>query len=134
MAKYRVKCACGEVLNIQADQPCTKCGKPLSTEAEGKLQIYRMGSPIGAAAGFGIYLNGQPYGHLANKENICVLLPYGKYTVHFTCGMNRRGKDAVIELTPESPEAYVKAAMKSGFWSNTLIANISTKEEMPPLE
>ena len=77
----RLKCpSCGEVMNAAGFCNCTKCGTPIRYNGWGMLQIYRMGSPVGIAAGYGIYLDGQPYGHLANKESIRIPLPMGTHT------------------------------------------------------
>ncbi len=133
--KFRVKCPhCGEVLNILGDQPCPKCQGPLTTASQGAIQIYRMGNPFGIAVGYGIYINGVPYGHIGNKENLCVLLPFGTYTVHFTQGMNRRCVDATVTVSPQFPMAYVKGSIKVGVWTNKLIATVCNREDMPPLQ
>lgn len=100
----RLKCpSCGEVMNAAGFCNCTKCGTPIRYNGWGMLQIYRMGSPVGIAAGYGIYLDGQPYGHLANKESIRIPLPMGTHTLHMTCGMTRRCEDLTFTLTPEAP-------------------------------
>ena len=97
----RLKCpSCGEVMNAAGFCNCTKCGTPIRYNGWGMLQIYRMGSPVGIAAGYGIYLDGQPYGHLANKESIRIPLPMGTHTLHMTCGMTRRCEDLTFTLTP----------------------------------
>ncbi len=129
---YRIKCPqCGEIVDIHADQNCPKCSTPLTIQNEGMIQLYRMGSPNGMAVGYGIHLNNEPMGHLANKESIRYPLPYGSYTVHLTCGMTRRCQDLTVTLSPESPVAYLKGSIKTGFWSNTMIITPSTREEMP---
>ena len=57
----RLKCpSCGEVMNAAGFCNCTKCGTPIRYNGWGMLQIYRMGSPVSIAAGYGIYLDGQP--------------------------------------------------------------------------
>ena len=112
----RLKCpSCGEVMNAAGFCNCTKCGTPIRYNGWGMLQIYRMGSPVSIAAGYGIYLDGQPYGHLANKESIRIPLPMGTHTLHMTCGMTRRCEDLTFTLTPEAPAAYVKASIRMGF-------------------
>ncbi len=132
MASYRIKCAnCGEVQNLYNDQPCSKCGAPLTCSGNGEIQIYRMGSPVGIAVGYGVYINGVPMGHLANKEMIKIPLSYGTYNIHFTCGMTRKCQDAVVTISPENPIAYVKGSIKLGFWTNTLQVHVVTKDEMP---
>ncbi len=134
-AAFRIKCPkCGEIVNIQADQACPKCGEALSTKNEGEIQIYRKGSPVGMAVGYGVYINGQPMGHIANKESVRLPLPYGTYTIHFTCGMTRRCKDATVTLSADAPVAYIKGAIKTGFWTNTMIVEIAKREDMPDME
>ncbi len=129
---FRIKCPkCGEVLNIAGDQACPKCKESLTTEGKGEIQLYRMGSPLAVAAGYGIYMNDQPMGHIGNKESLRILLPYGTYTVRFTCGLTRKCQAATVTLSEEAPVAYVKGSIKAGFWSNTLIATVVTKEDMP---
>ncbi len=128
----RVKCpTCGEVLNIDMNMPCPKCGTPLQAYHMAEIHLYRMGSPIGVAVGYGIYINGQPMGHLGNKESLRIPLPYGTYTIHFTCGMTRKCEDATVVLTPEMPVAYIKGSIKAGFWTNKLRATVVRRDEMP---
>ena len=85
----------------------------------------------GQHRGYGIYLDGQPYGHLANKESIRIPLPMGTHTLHMTCGMTRRCEDLTFTLTPEAPAAYVKASIRMGFWSNTIRLTPADPSEMP---
>ncbi len=130
----RTKCpSCGKVVDVDSPSPCPDCKTPLPLSPEGCIQLYRMGSPLGIAVGYGVYLNGQPYGHLANKQSIRIPLPFGTYTLHFTCGMTRKCQDVTVTLNPDSPNAYVKARIKAGFWTNTIIATQCAAEEMPPL-
>ena len=85
----RLKCpSCGEVMNAAGFCNCTKCGTPIRYNGWGMLQIYRMGSPVSIAAGYGIYLDGQPYGHLANKESIRIPLPMGTHTLMYCPALN----------------------------------------------
>ena len=124
----RIKCpSCGQVVDIQASgAPCTKCKTPLILPEEGVLQLYRMGNPLGMAVGFGVYLNDIPMGHLANAE-------YGHYKVTFSQGMSRKCQAAEVDITPENRFAYVKVHIKPGFFANTLVAEQSTADQMPPL-
>lgn len=131
---FRIKCQnCGEVCDIAANSACPKCKAPLTLPEGGMVQIYRMGSPIGVAVGYGVYINGQPCGHIANKQSIRIPLPYGTYTFHFTCGMTRKCQDLTVTLSPDAPNAYIKARIKAGFWTNTIIAEPARPEDMPPL-
>lgn len=132
MQLFRIKCpSCGNVCDIGGNTPCPQCKNVLSVPQEGGVEIYRMGSFVGIAVGYGIYINGQSYGHLANKESVKIPLPYGTYTFHFTCGMTRKCEDVTVELTPEKRFAYIKARIKMGFWSNKIIAQVVGREEMP---
>ena len=127
-----IRTKCPNCKHVSDDETgvCSKCATTFEIP-QSYLQIYRMGSPLGVAVGFGIYINGEPYGYVANKQSVKIPLPYGTYNLHFAQGMNRGGQDIVVNLTPESPEAYAKVYMKPGFWSNKLIAEAAKKEDMP---
>ncbi len=128
----RTKCPqCGELVETLSNCCCGKCGAPISFAGMGMVQIYRMGSPIGIAVGYGIYLDGQPFGHLANKQSIRIPVPFGTHTLHITCGMTRRCQDLTFTLTPQAPAAYVKAHIKMGVWSNSIIIEPAMPNEMP---
>ena len=131
MNKLRTKCPqCKTVQDIQGATQCTNCGNPLMPQA-GTISVYRKGSPIGAAMGFGVYINDQPFGHIAATESVTFTLPYGTYKFHMTCGATRRCKDMMVTISPEFPTAYLRAAMKSGFWSNTILIDPMKPEEFP---
>ena len=131
MNKLRTKCPqCKTVQDIQGATQCTACGNPLMPQ-EGTISVYRKGSPIGAAMGFGVYINDQPFGHIAATESVTFTLPYGTYKFHMTCGATRRCKDMMVTISPEFPAAYLRAAMKSGFWSNTILIDPMKPEEFP---
>ena len=128
----RTKCPqCGELVETLSNCCCGKCGAPISFAGMGMVQIYRMGSSIGIAVGYGIYLDGQPFGHLANKQSIRIPVPFGTHTLHITCGMTRRCQDLTFTLTPQAPAAYVKAHIKMGVWSNSIIIEPAMPNEMP---
>ena len=130
--KYRVKCPkCGNVQNLIAPAPCAKCGEPLELEQPGLLGIYRMGNFVGAAAGFGIYLDGQPYGQIGNQESLYLPLPYGEYKLHIVCGMNRKCNGPVIKLSPEDPFVCVKVHINMGFIQNKLVIERADPSTMP---
>lgn len=134
-ALFRFKCpCCGEVCDSAADSPCPKCKNPLPRLNGGYVQIYRMGSPIGIGTGYGIYINGQPFGHLGNKQSVRIPLPFGSYTFHFTCGMTRKCNDITVTLTPENPISYVKAHIVPGFWTNKIVAEFAQAQDMPPID
>lgn len=119
-AKIRIKCPhCNEAINMKPDNcVCPECHKPVTPSPEGAIYLYRQGSFYGIAGGFGIYINGEPYGYIANKELLCLPLPYGTYTLHCAVGMNRDCEDVTITLAPESRISYQKVYMTPGFWSN----------------
>ena len=131
MSKLRVKCSCGEVTNTQPGGICPKCKKPLDIPGDAVIRLYRMGSPLGIAGGFGIYLNGEPMGHIGNKETVMLPVKYGTYTLHVAAGMNRKCQDLTCTLTPENRFANAKVWMKPGFWSNSFVIEPAAPEEMP---
>lgn len=127
----RIKCTqCGNVYDINGATPCPKCNTVMSP-FPGTVQVYRMGSPIGVAAGYGVYINGHPFGHIANTETVTYSLPFGTYTFHMTCGMTRKCTDLTVNLTPETPVGYLKAHIKPGFWTNSIVIEPSNPAEMP---
>lgn len=132
--RIRFKCpACGEVKDLpETVAACPKCGQKLVT-GEGYLQLYRMGSPLGVAMPYAIYIDKVGYGHLANKESTRISLPFGEHLVHVTLGMNRKCTDMTINLTPEAPIFYMKAHIKAGFIQNKIVLEAAKPEEMPPL-
>lgn len=129
---FRMRCPqCGEVLNTQHDTQCPKCRAALSVNQPSMLQLYRMGNFVGAAGGFGIYINGAPYGHIGNKESLRFPLPYGTYTLHIAVGMSRKCNDLTFTLTPEAPVIYAKTYIKPGFWTNSFGIDVVRPEDMP---
>lgn len=131
---FRVKCAsCGKVNDIAIGGACPSCGKPTNITDDSYVQIYRMGSPVAMGAGFGIYINGQPCGHIGNTETVRIPLAYGTYTFHFTCGMTRKCDDITVTISPAEPKAYIKCRIRMGFWSNKISTERSTKENMAPI-
>ncbi len=75
--RFRVRCpGCGNVTDINTDIPCPKCGNTLAPMGA-EIKLYRMGSPIGVAIGFGVYIDGQPCGHIGNKETVSYSVPFG---------------------------------------------------------
>ena len=121
--KMRVKCPhCGEVENVaEGVMSCPKCGKALEGMSEAKVYLYRQGSFYGVAGGFGIYIDGKPYGHIGNKETLCIPLSYGSHVLHCAVGMSRKCRDLQVNLSPENPNAYAKVYIKPGFWANSFV-------------
>lgn len=122
-AKIRIKCPhCGDASNIQpTSNICPECKKPIAIPREACIYLYRQGSPYGIAGGFGIYINGAPFGHIGNKELLCIPLPYGTYNIHCAVGMSRKCEDMVVNLTPQCPVAYTKVHIRPGFWTNSFV-------------
>ena len=122
-AKIRIKCPhCGEVANVHSvDAPCSKCGKPLNVVEEGNIYIYRQGSAYGVAGSFGLYINGQPYGHIGNKELLRLPVKCGTYVIHSAVGMSRKCRELEVTISPENPAAYTKVYIKPGFWTNSFV-------------
>lgn len=131
MAGLRIKCPkCGKVMDITAPTICPGCNTPLQA-FPGTIQVYRMGSPIGVANGYGVYINGNPFGHIGNTETVAYTLPFGTYTFHMTCGMIRKCKDITVTITPESPVAFLKGRIKPGFWAHSIVIEQCTAADMP---
>ena len=122
-AKIRIKCPhCGEAQNIAStSDACAKCKNPLNAPEEGSVYIYRQGSPYGIAGGFGLYINGEPYGHIGNKELLRLPLKFGTYNIHSAVGMSRKCRDLQVTISPENPVAYAKVYIKPGFWTNSFV-------------
>lgn len=122
-AKLRVKCPhCGTAENVfSVNDICPKCKNPMNAPAQGNIYIYRQGSFYGVAGAFGLYLNGEPYGHIGNKELLCLPLPFGTYTIHSAVGMSRKCRDLIVTISPENPVAYTKVYIKPGFWTNSFV-------------
>jgi hypothetical protein len=131
MSKLRVKCSCGEVQNTKPGSVCSKCKKPLNIPEQAVIRLYRMGSPLGVAGGFGIYINGEPMGHIGNKETVMFPVDYGTYTIHVAVGMSRKCQDLTVTLTPENRFANAKVWMKPGFWTNSFVIEPAKAEDMP---
>ncbi|MCR5805278.1 MAG: hypothetical protein K6G47_13575 [Clostridia bacterium] len=129
--KFRIKCpSCGKVIDIESNTTCS-CGSPLVLPEDGMIEMYRVGNPFGAAVGFGIYLNEIPMGHLANTGLVRIPVPYGHYKVHMTQGMSRRCKDQEFDVTPQNRIVYLKAHVNLGLFTNTVVIEQSTADQMP---
>ena len=129
--QLRVKCSCGHVLNTTPGSICPKCKKPLEISPDALITLYRKGSPLGVAGGFGIYINGEPYGYIGNRETVKIPVKYGKYQLHVAVGMNRGCNDMIFDFTPENRFGYAKVWMKPGFWTNSFVIEPAKREEMP---
>ena len=122
-ARIRVKCPhCAHVSNVQSvNDYCPKCRRPLDLQPEGSIYIYRQGSFYGVAGGFGLYINGEPYGYIGNRELLRLPLKFGTYNIHSAVGMSRKCRDLQVTISPECPVAYTKVYIKPGFWTNSFV-------------
>ena len=122
-AKIRIKCPhCKEASNVlSVNSACPECGKPLELSEEGSIYIYRQGSFYGIAGGFGLFINGEPFGYIGNKELLRIPVKFGTYNIHSAVGMSRKCRDLQVTITPENPEAYTKVYIKPGFWTNSFV-------------
>lgn len=129
---YRLKCPkCQNVMDSTGPVICPQCQTPVDVNQGGLIRLYRMGSPIGIAVGFGIYINGQPCGHIGNKQSLLIPVPFGSYTLHVTAGMLRKCQDLSFTLTPQTPVACAKARIKPGFLTNSIVIEPADPSEMP---
>lgn len=122
-AKIRIKCPhCGDASNVHSlSDVCPECKKPMDIQEEGSIYLYRQGSFYGVAGGFGVYLNGEPYGHIGNKELLRIPVKFGTYNIHSAVGMSRKCKDLEVTVTPDNPVVYTKVYIKPGFWTNSFV-------------
>lgn len=129
---FRMKCpSCGQVSDVAANGACPKCGCALQTAQPGLLKIYRMGNFIGSAVGYGIYLNEVPFGHVGDRETVNIPLPFGTYKLHMTAGMTRKCNDLTFTIAPEDPVICVKAHIRMGVFTNTIIVERVDPSTMP---
>ena len=122
-AKIRIKCPlCGDASNVHTVQDvCPECKKPMDLVEEGNIYIYRQGSVYGVAGGFGLYINGEPYGHIGNRELLRIPVKFGTYNIHSAVGMSRKCRDLEVTVSPENPNVYTKVYIKPGFFANSFV-------------
>ena len=133
-SQYRVVCPkCGKAANVPVGLKyvCPSCKAENDTPQGGMLQIYRMGSPLGIAVPMSIYLNENPVGHLGNTETVCIPLGYGTYKLHMAHGPSRKCNDPVFEISQANPVVYMKARIKMGVLTNTVIVEPAAAADMP---
>ena len=116
LVKYKCP-GCSHVSDLSEGTACPKCKLPMDLP-EGYFKLYRMGSPIGIAGGFGIYIDGQPHGYIGNKQTCWIKLPYGTHKLHVAVGMNRRCNDLEFTLSPDHNLECAKVRMVMGMWTN----------------
>jgi hypothetical protein len=111
----RYRCPNGHVFDGNANQEfCPECKAQL--QKGGYIQMYRMGNYMGMAVGMGIYINGEPYGHLGNKQSVRISVPFGSHKVHVTHTTTRACNDPVLTVSPQAPYVWCKASFaKMGF-------------------
>lgn len=65
---FRYRCESGNVFdNAETKAVCPACQKENSAENCGIVQFYRLGNYVGMLVKLRLFVDGQPYGHLANK-------------------------------------------------------------------
>ncbi len=124
----RYRCINGHVFDSKVElDKCSKCGTPLTKG--GLIQLYRMGNIMGVAVGMGLYIDGESYGHLANKQSIRISVPYGNHTLHVVHTATRKCNDPQYNITQSNPYVFGKAYFTSGGWA----INVETVDpkEMP---
>ena len=130
--KCRFRCGCGNVFNgDEHTQVCSSCGRTLDVANCGAIQLYRMGNMMGMAVGMGIHIDDIPFGYLANKESVRLVVPYGSHKIHVTHTTTRACNDPIVTITPEQPVAFMKAHFSGmGF---KITVEPARPEEMPPV-
>jgi len=128
---YRVKCACGHVMNTNPGGICPKCKMPVQFPQGGQIFLYRKGNFFGAGGGLSLYVDEAPMGKIGNRELICIPLPFGTHRLHVAAGFSRKCQDLYVTLTPEAPIAYAKAWIKVGAFVNSFVIEPSVPSEMP---
>ncbi|MBR6094999.1 MAG: hypothetical protein IKP92_08275 [Lachnospiraceae bacterium] len=127
---YRYRCSCGNVFdNAETSAVCPKCQKENSTDGCGIVQLYRLGNYVGCAVKMGLFVDEQPYGAIANKGNIKLVIPYGEHQLEATLRRTKTLKKPVVNLTPEQPEAYYKIAMD--IFGTEIALKEAEKDSMP---
>ena len=127
---FRYRCECGNVYDsAETKAACPSCKKENSTENCGIVQLYRLGNYVGMLVGLGLYVDGQPYGHIKNKGSIKLVVPYGEHQLHATLSACRESTQPVINLTPETPELYFK--VETPIMGGKIGFNPAEKESMP---
>jgi hypothetical protein len=131
--KMRFKCGSGHVFNGDENTTvCPNCGQPLQLKDCGAIQLYRMGNYMGMAVGMGVYIDGEPFGHIGNKESIRIVLPFGTHKIHVTHTTTRACNDPMVTLTPEAPIAYMKCRL--GAMGFKIVVEPSRPEDMPLMQ
>ena len=132
---YRVKCAnCGYVYDSGYAGTCKKCGTQHTIDLvnNGIIHLYRMGHFSGSMNGQGIYINGEPMGHVANTGSALIELAPGNYNMHCTIGMARKCEDLLLTIEPGTI-ICVKSQLKMGAFTNKILLHVVDPSEMPPL-
>lgn len=133
MPTFRVKCSvCQKVADFTSAGLCA-CGNKISLGGPnvGMVWLYRMGNFVGAAAGLSIYINGQPYGHIGNRQAIRIPLPYGTHNLHIVPPMSSRCEDLRVTLNDATPLVCVKAHIAMGAFANKVRLEPVSPDTMP---
>lgn len=132
MANYRYKCQkCGKLYTTIVEGGACDCGATQDLNGYGSITVYRMGSPLGVAVPMDIHFNNDGYGALVNKECVKIFVPFGSYKVHIALGMNRKCNDLTFDVSESTPDFYVKASVKPGFISNSIVLTQCGAADMP---
>jgi hypothetical protein len=127
---YRYRCSCGHVYdNAGTSAACPKCKQENSTEGCGIAQIYRLGNYVGSLVKMGLYVDEEPYGYIANRGSIKLVIPYGEHQLSATLNRTKTPKPPVINLTPEQPEVYYKTAID--LFATEIAFKDADKDSMP---
>ncbi len=130
--KIRYRCSKGHVFNGDENtKVCAECGELLSLDNCGAVQLYRMGNMMGMAVGMGIYIDEVPFGHLANKESVRIVLPFGTHKIHMTHTSTRNCNDPTFTITPQAPLAFMKAHF--GAMGFKIVVEPAVPTDMPPV-
>jgi|GEM_PF-700222 len=132
----RIVCvSCGKATDFTSNGQspvctCPKCNTDNSIN-EGYLLIYRKGSPLGIAVGFGIYIDGKPSGLVANQQTVRIAVPYGTHILHVASGMNRKCNDTQFVLSEADDTFACKVSMRPGALTNSFVIEPCDEADIP---
>ena len=130
MVRYRTQCSCGKIQDFKSETAiCSRCNANLLSQTEGRLTLYRKATYVGCENNFTVFLNNVPLRELRSNQTVTYCLPYGAYTVHFSCGYTKKCKDITVELTEEKKEVCLLTMVKMKMWKNVIIIEEWDKEE-----
>ncbi len=133
--KLRVLCSSCNAVNETTGGGsinCSQCGRPFTLPVEGVIRLYRMGSPMGMAVGFGIYIDDKPCGYIGNTESLSIPIGPGRHTLYMRMrGQPTRSEVTTFTVTPTDRVFCFKVHIKTGFWKGTLVIERVRDSEMP---